>query len=97
MVVGIMRDKDADGILRELLPVTSMVVATAAHTGRALSPVELAARASALDPRKPVRVVAEASAALDAALGESPLVCVAGSLFLVGEVRDALERRGILS
>ena len=97
IVVGIMRDKDADGILRELLPVTSMVVATAAHTGRALPPAELAARASALDPRKQVRVVAEASAALDAALGESPLVCVAGSLFLVGEVRDTLERRGILS
>jgi len=97
LVVSIMADKDADEILRELLPVTSMVVATAANTDRAMAAADLAGRVSALDPRKPVRVVAGASAALDAALSVGPFVCVAGSIFLAGEVRDALERRGILS
>jgi dihydrofolate synthase/folylpolyglutamate synthase len=36
LVIGVMRDKDVDAILRELLPVTSSVVATAAATPRAL-------------------------------------------------------------
>ena len=49
LVIGVMRDKDADGILRELLPVTSSVIATAASTPRAMPANELAARVTALD------------------------------------------------
>lgn len=97
LVVGIMGDKDADEILQALLPVTSMVVATAAETGRAMPPSVLAARISALDPSRPVRVVPRVEAALEEALGASALVCVAGSIFVAGEARDALRRRGILS
>jgi dihydrofolate synthase/folylpolyglutamate synthase len=96
LVVGIMRDKDADAILRELLPVTSSVIATAADTHRAMPADELAARVSALDPAKTVRACADVLTAVAAALDSNRTVCVAGSIFLAGAVREALERRDIL-
>jgi dihydrofolate synthase/folylpolyglutamate synthase len=92
LVVGIMRDKDADGILRELLPVTSSVIATAADTSRAMPADDLAARVRGLEPARTVLACADASAALDAAAALGQTVCVAGSIFLVGAVRDRLIR-----
>jgi dihydrofolate synthase/folylpolyglutamate synthase len=53
LVVGIMRDKDADAILRELLPATSSVIATAADTHRAMPADELAAHVSRSIPPGP--------------------------------------------
>ncbi len=47
LVLGVMRDKDVDDILRALLPVTSQVIATAAPTPRAMPADELAARIAA--------------------------------------------------
>jgi dihydrofolate synthase/folylpolyglutamate synthase len=96
LVVSIMRDKDADAILRELMPVTSSVMATAADTPRAMPADELAARVTALDPTKTVRACGDVLTAVDAALDSSRVVCVAGSIFLAGAVRDHLERRDIL-
>jgi len=96
LVVGIMRDKDADAILRELLPVTSSVIATAAATHRAMPADELAAHVSALDPARAVRACADVLTAVDAALDSNCTVCFAGSIFLAGAVRDALKRRDIL-
>jgi dihydrofolate synthase/folylpolyglutamate synthase len=96
LLVGIMRDKDADAILRELLPVTSSVITTAADTHRAMPADELAAHVSALDPAKDVRACADVLTAVDAALDGNRTVCVAGSIFLAGAVRDALKRRDIL-
>jgi dihydrofolate synthase/folylpolyglutamate synthase len=90
LVVGIMRDKDVDAILRELLPVTSSVIATAADTRRALSADELAARVTALDPTKAVRAYGDVLTAINAALDDSRTVCVAGSIFLAGAVRERL-------
>ena len=90
LVVGIMRDKDADAILGELLPVTSSVVATVADTPRAMPANELASRVKALDASRSVFVSGDVGAAVDRALAESPTVCVAGSIFLVGAVRDIL-------
>ena len=96
LVVGIMRDKDADAILRELLPVTSSVVATAADTPRAMPAGDLAARVAAVDPGKPVVTCTDATAAIDAALTASRTVCVAGSIVLAGAVRERLLSRGAL-
>ena len=96
LIVGLMRDKDADAILRELLPVTAGVFATAAHTPRAMPSNELAARVRALDARRPVAAFPDVVSALDAALDQSRTVCVAGSIFLAGAARECLEQRGIL-
>ena len=99
LVIGIMRDKDAEAILRELLPVTSSVVATAADTPRALPASELALRVKAVDATRPVVACTDVAAAVDTALTASRTVVVAGSIFLAGAVRDRLVppgHRGIL-
>src|SRR5262245_60851488 len=96
LVIGLMRDKDADAIIRELLPVTSTVITIAAGTPRAMPAKELAARVRALDAQRPIEVCADGRAALDAAFEKSTTVCVAGSIFLAGEVRECLAQRGIL-
>ena len=96
LVIGLMRDKDADAIVGELLPVTSTVIAAAADTPRAMPAKELAVRVKVLDAQRSVASYADVGAALDAALAHSTTVCVAGSIFLAGEVRERLEQRGIL-
>jgi dihydrofolate synthase/folylpolyglutamate synthase len=88
LVVGVMRDKDAESIVRELLPVTSSVIVTAAMTPRAMPAKELASRVRALDASRPLLVCDDVSEAVDRALESNQMVCVAGSIFLVGAVRE---------
>jgi dihydrofolate synthase/folylpolyglutamate synthase len=95
LVIGVMRDKNVQDIIGTLLPHVSSVIATAAPTPRAIPAEDLAQHlrvAGASD------VVAEpdAARAIDLALERGPLVCVAGSIFLAGAVRDGLKRRAIL-
>jgi dihydrofolate synthase/folylpolyglutamate synthase len=96
LVVGVMRDKDVDAILRELLPVTSAVIVTAANTPRAMPAGELAAHVRALDDGRWITASPDVRSALDLALTQSATVIVAGSIFLAGAVRERLEARGIL-
>ena len=96
LVIGVMRDKDIEGILAALLPIVSSVVATAAPTSRAIPARDLAARIAAMGARVPVRVEPDPTSAVEQALAASSTVCVAGSIFVVGAVRDALRRRAIL-
>jgi dihydrofolate synthase / folylpolyglutamate synthase len=96
LVIGVMRDKDADAILRELLPGTSAVITTAADTPRAMTANELAGRVRVLDDSRPLAPYSDVGAALDAALAHSRTVCVAGSIVLAGAVRERLSLRGIL-
>ena len=93
LVVGIMRDKDAEAILRELLPVTSSVVAAAADTPRALPASELASRVKAVDAAKLVVACTDVATAVDTALAANRTVVVAGSIFLAGAVREHLLSR----
>jgi dihydrofolate synthase / folylpolyglutamate synthase len=95
LVVGVMRDKNATEIVRTLLPVVSRVIATEAPTPRARPADDLALHlreAGATD----ILVEPNAERAVDRALEMAPMVCVAGSIFLVGAVRDGLIRRAIL-
>ncbi|MBI4265588.1 MAG: bifunctional folylpolyglutamate synthase/dihydrofolate synthase [Acidobacteria bacterium] len=99
LVIGVMRDKDVEGMIDRLLPAVSSIVATAASTPRAMPPEELAARARSRVPGNAVldvRAEADPVLAVEQALARHDVVCVAGSIFLAGEVRDALERRAIL-
>jgi dihydrofolate synthase/folylpolyglutamate synthase len=96
LVIGMMRDKDIEGILSALLPAVSSVVATAAATPRATPARDLAARISAMGGRVPVRTEPDPCAAVDQALVSDRTACVAGSIFVVGAVRDAIRRRAIL-
>lgn len=96
LVIGIMRDKDAGAITDALLPAVSTVIATAAPSPRALPAEELAAQIARRQPARRVHAVVDPAAAVERALEEAPLACVAGSIFLAGAVRDALRRRAIL-
>ena len=96
LVTGMMRDKDVAAIIGALLPEVSSVIATAANTPRALPARELAGRIAALDPAVVVHVEADPATAIEQALAMGRTVCVAGSIFLVGAVRDRVRHRAML-
>jgi dihydrofolate synthase / folylpolyglutamate synthase len=96
LVMGVMRDKDIEGMINVLLPSVSSVVATAADTPRAIPASELVDRIRAQAPAIPVQAEPDPIRAVDHALGLSSTVCVAGSVYLVGAVRDPLRHRAIL-
>jgi dihydrofolate synthase/folylpolyglutamate synthase len=86
-VIGILADKDAGGILDALRPLAARIVLTAATNPRAAAPAAL----RALLPGVRVEVAGSPREALARARPEEPdgLVCVAGSLSLIGDVLAA--------
>ena len=91
LVFAAMRDKDIDGMLRELVPAIGGLVLTRASTRRAADPDAVAERARVLAPALDVRAIASLPAALDAAWQISPRIVVAGSIFLLGDVLRELD------
>jgi dihydrofolate synthase/folylpolyglutamate synthase len=86
LVLGISRDKDAAAMLAALAPLAHRLILTRAAVPRAADPEALRHLAP---PGVPVvQTAASAAEALALATGPdaSEVVCVAGSLFLVGEV-----------
>ncbi len=93
VVLGIMGDKNIDAMIEELAPIAAGFVVTAARSERATPPLELAKRVEAVVD-VPVLVAEEADYAVDMARAEAGAdghVLVAGSLYLVGEVRSHLK------
>ncbi|MBN1680601.1 MAG: bifunctional folylpolyglutamate synthase/dihydrofolate synthase [Anaerolineae bacterium] len=90
LVFGASADKDTAGMFEALLPqVDRLVVAQAVHN-RALSPAEIAVVARAQGFEGPVDEIPDTRAAIEHAnvcAGPTGLICVTGSLFIVGEVR----------
>ncbi len=95
LVFGVMRDKHADAMLARLAPAAARFVLTRARTPRAAAPADLAVLARRVAPDVPVEVSDDPWAAVECALAGASLACVAGSIFLVGDVlaRLELERR----
>jgi len=88
LVIGASLDKDTGGVLRELVPYFDGFVATASRHPRALPAEELAAHFAALGVD--AKVVADVAAAVKSATADKDrLVCVTGSLFVVGEALEA--------
>jgi len=87
-VIGIMADKDAGGILAALRPLAARIILTASANPRAAAPETLRAL---LPPGTRVDVARSPQEALASASPEDPrgLVCVAGSLSLIGDVLAA--------
>jgi dihydrofolate synthase/folylpolyglutamate synthase len=91
LVVSIVRGKRAAEMLATLAPAFDHVVATRSRNERSLPPEELAALAPAAGPA--IQVAPDPAAALAAAraaVGPGGLVVVAGSIFVVGELRASL-------
>lgn len=91
LVVGINRDKEVAAFLRPLLRLAATVRATrAVGLARGYAPDELARLCRRLAP-VPVEASPDVARALGAARADTRgVVCVTGSLALVGQARDAL-------
>ncbi|MCL4296456.1 MAG: bifunctional folylpolyglutamate synthase/dihydrofolate synthase [Anaerolineae bacterium] len=93
-IFGASNDHPVGDMLKVLLPVSSQMFVVASRHPRAEKPEKLAALAAQLGGD--VRPMPDIQAALASALAESDpndLICVTGSLFLVGDAREAWLRR----
>jgi dihydrofolate synthase / folylpolyglutamate synthase len=90
LVFGAMRDKAVREMLTTLAPVAASFVFATAPSPRAIPADELAALAHDLGLR--AAAVADPVQAVRRACGEGRLVVVAGSIFLIGPVREWLAR-----
>jgi dihydrofolate synthase/folylpolyglutamate synthase len=93
LVFAAMKDKAIDEMLAPLAPAVRRLVCTTAPTPRAMAADELAASARRLG--FDVLTVADPFDAVEEACRRDRLVVVAGSIFLIGPVRERV-RRGIL-
>jgi dihydrofolate synthase/folylpolyglutamate synthase len=81
-----MRDKDARGMLRVLLPAVGRIIVTRATNPRSADPDTLAADARAIAPALAVQAVPSPAEAIATAWTMSSRVVVAGSIFLLGDI-----------
>ena len=96
LVIGIMKDKDIGAILSHLAPLADSIIFTRADMERAEEPEKLLNRLRELSCGAiEATVVEPVSDALRAALSEAgrdDLVCLTGSVFVVGEARSNLQK-----
>jgi len=91
LVLGVSADKDAEGMVRALLPAVDHTIATAYSQPRALDAHVLRAIVGAAGGSVVAQVGVGAALGLARSLaGEAGSVVITGSLYLVGEVRAAL-------
>ncbi|MBF4462248.1 MULTISPECIES: bifunctional folylpolyglutamate synthase/dihydrofolate synthase [unclassified Rathayibacter] len=88
-VLGVLAEKDAEGILRELRPVVDELIVTTAPSERAMPAADLAVLARAVFPEEAVHVADEVHGALTAgrllaARSDKGALLVTGSITLVG-------------
>ncbi len=94
LLLGVMRDKDVRGILQALLAeerLWSAIVCASPENPRALPVDELAAIAWELSGgRLPIEVERDSAEALHSAVRRGRPIVAAGSIFLIGPLRDIL-------
>ncbi len=98
LVIGVSCDKDIAGMVSELAPLFNKVVVTRSRHPRAMAPPPIVAEFTRQGTE--VQVAEDVSTALALALGMAgtrDLVCVAGSLFVVGEAIEQANRQGRFS
>jgi len=93
LVIGVSSDKDIAGIVSELFPLFDKVIVTCSHHPRAMAPAPIVAEFAR--HRMETQVVETVPEALSLALalaGDRDIICVAGSLFVVGEAIEQANR-----
>jgi dihydrofolate synthase/folylpolyglutamate synthase len=96
--MGIMNDKDREGIMKPLLPLASEIIFTAPGYGRAASPETLAAEARGLGYfAQTALTVSDALHLAEQLYSQGDLIVVTGSFYTIGEVKEALGQKGILT
>ena len=92
-LVSIMADKDADEMLRLLLPLAKAFVTVTAPSPRAIPAADLAARIEALGGRAEPAASIPAAVERAAALAAGGPAAALGTLYFSGEVRQAVAAR----
>lgn len=90
LVFGAVKGKDVHGMLEVLLPRVSRVIATEAPTPRAERSEEIGRHIRAVNPAMPMAIEPDPLRAVTAALADCGRAVVAGSIFLIGDVRGRL-------
>ncbi len=95
LVIGIFDDKPFKEIIAALMPYCHNVIATRPDNSRALTPEILATQAAQYHAK--VTTAPTVAAAIEAAVqnwrpGQG--ICVAGSLYVIGEAKSYLEKKG---
>lgn len=97
LVVGILDDKPYKAMLKSLLTPVNRVILTRAKIDRALDPRKLYEAAKNLKPD--VAIISDVARAIKNAVETTPrhgAICIAGSLYVVGEAKEAFEK-GLIS
>jgi len=92
-VIGVLADKDVDGILNEIVPLCDQVIITKPNNPRAISLDKLKEKIEGFN--KEVSVSEDISGAVDKALdisNKNDLVLFCGSLYMIGDVRTKLTK-----
>ncbi len=95
LVIGILDDKPYAAMLKSLLPLCSRVILTRPRIDRSLAPETL--RSAAEKFTKQTEIIPDVGDAVRHAIETTPshqAVCIAGSLYVVGEAKAWLERHG---
>lgn len=97
LVIGVLDDKPYKLMLKSLLPLASRVILTRAKIDRALDPQRLQEVAIAYNVE--ITIIPDVAGAVKYAIDTSArddAVCIAGSLYVVGEAREAFDK-GLLN
>ena len=93
LVIGILDDKPYKAMLKSLLPLSSRVILTRAKIDRALNPQKLMEVTQNYNIES--TIVPDVAGAIKHAVDTNPpqgAICVAGSLYVVGEAKEALDK-----
>lgn len=98
LIMGIMNDKDREGIMKPLLPLASEIIFAAPAYGRASDPETLAAEARGLGYfARTALTVADALNLAEQLYAQGDLIVVTGSFYTIGEVKEAFGPKGVLA
>lgn len=89
LLLGVLADKDWPAIVRALAPLAGRIVLAPVSSARTLDPADMQIACAAASPSTRVKVCPSVAEALRQ-LAQEPLVLVAGSLYLIGEVMERL-------
>ncbi|MDI6601789.1 MAG: folylpolyglutamate synthase/dihydrofolate synthase family protein [Thermoanaerobacteraceae bacterium] len=95
LVIGVLKDKDVDGILKTILPIANAAVLTKPDNPRALSAAELNDRVKNIMPGLKTYCEDDIESAVRKGIeltDRKDLLLMCGSLYLIGEVRKILRK-----
>ncbi len=93
LVIGVSNDKDISGLIKELVPLFSEVIATRADNPRSTPPEVLAQELIKYGIKARVAgTIQQALIEAKSLAGKEDLVCVTGSLFVAGEAIKCIKR-----